>query len=53
MKKYGTYTVLKKISDNAYVIDLQNSMSISRTFNIAKLYEYFPNTEVNSRMSFS
>lgn len=41
-RKYGPYHILKKISNNAYVVDLLKNMSISPTFNVVDLFENHP-----------
>jgi len=54
-KKYEPFKIIKYISDTAYVVDLPSDMAMSKTFNMADLYEYHPieqlYSDYNSRMS--
>ena len=39
-RKIGPYKIIKKIGENAYVVDLPKYMGIDSTFNILDLYLY-------------
>ena len=54
-RKYGPFRIVRKINDNAYVVNLSSDMTMSKTFNVADLHEYYLTEQLypnnNSRTS--
>jgi len=40
-RKYESFKIVRKINDNAYVVDLSSDMTMSKTFNVVDLHIYY------------
>jgi len=45
-RKYGLFKIVKKISDDAYVVGIPNDMTMPKTFNVVDLYAYYPTKQL-------
>nr|GMC51128.1 putative nucleotidyltransferase, Ribonuclease H [Ipomoea batatas] len=45
-KKYGPFEIVRKINDNAYVVDIPDEWKISKTFNVADIFKFYPDQEL-------
>ena len=45
-RKYGPFRIVRKINDNAYVVNLPSDMTMSKTFNVTDLHEYYLTKEL-------
>jgi len=45
-KKYRSFKIVKKISNNTYVVNLPSDMAMSKTINVADLYKYCPTKQL-------
>nr|GMD01401.1 zf-CCHC domain-containing protein [Ipomoea batatas] len=45
-KKYGPFEIVRKINDNAYVVDIPDEWKISKTFNVADIFKFYPGQEL-------
>ncbi|PKU85250.1 hypothetical protein MA16_Dca025429 [Dendrobium catenatum] len=52
-KKLGPFPVLRKVNDNAYIIDLPSHITTSSTFNVADIFPYHPPDEANTAVNSS
>jgi len=41
-RNHGPFKILKKINDNAYVIDLPDNYNMSKSFNVCDIRKYYP-----------
>ncbi|PKU67703.1 RNA-directed DNA polymerase [Dendrobium catenatum] len=50
-RKIGPFSILRKINDNAYVIDLPAHIQTSSTFNVADIHEYHPPDDADTTLT--
>ena len=40
-RKFGPFKIVRKINDNAYVVDLSSDVAMSKTHNVVDLHGYY------------
>jgi len=50
LRKYGLIKIVRKINDNTFVVNHLSDITMSKTFNVTDLHEYYPTKKLYIQM---